>query len=29
MNVGRKVRWPLGPFCGVIVTAPASDTKFI
>ena len=22
MNVGREVRWPLAPFCGVIVTAP-------
>jgi hypothetical protein len=22
MNVGRDVRWPLAPFCGVIVTAP-------
>ena len=22
MNVGRDIRWPLAPFCGVIVTAP-------
>ena len=22
MNVGREIRWPLAPFCGVIVTAP-------
>jgi amidase len=22
MNVGREVRWPLAPFCGVMVTAP-------